>query len=90
MSHEWEQYRERYRLRPETFEAYVDVWTTVAEARQLFSGWSIFSRCASAEPKLAREQPARVRDAERIMRSAGYDITTPTRNGARRWQRLSR
>jgi hypothetical protein len=85
--HEWEQYEDRYRQRPETYEAYVDVWNRVARARSLFGGWSLFSRMASAEPLLRREQPERVREAETIMLEAGYEIGVPTSRGARRWWR---
>ena len=38
MSIEWEQYEDRYRLRPETYEAYVDVWTRLPEAGSAFTG----------------------------------------------------
>ena len=51
MSRDWEQYRDRYTQRPETFEAYRDVWKTNPSARMHFSSWAGFSQCASAEPK---------------------------------------
>lgn len=87
--HEWEQYEDRYRQRPETYDAYVDVWNRVSRARSLFPGWSLFSRMASAEPLLQRTQPERVREAEGIMRDAGYEIGEPTSRGARRWYRTA-
>lgn len=84
MSIEWEQYRDRFRLRPETFEAYVDVWTRLPGARKTFTGWASFSRAASAEPA-QRARPDRIRDAEALMRAGGYEIGDPTSRGARRW-----
>jgi len=36
MAAEWEKYRNRYRQRPETFEAYVDVWQRIPAARRTF------------------------------------------------------
>ena len=87
LSHEWEQYEDRYRQRPETYAAYVDVWTTEPAARAEFTGWAVFSQTANAEPKFRRDLPERVRIAERIMRSAGYEIGEPTKRGARRWVR---
>lgn len=85
MSHEWEQYEERYTLRPETYEAYVDVWNRVPRARSEFTGWAIFSQMANAEPEKRRNHLSRVRLAEEIMREAGYEIGPTTKRGARRW-----
>lgn len=87
MSQEWEQYRDRYTERPGTFDAYVQVWTTNPSARMHFSSWSTFSRCASAEPKMATEQRHKVKRAEQLMESAGYRIGPSTRRGARTWVR---
>ena len=89
MSQEWEQYEDRYTQRPETYAAYVDVWTTVAEARSEFTGWAIFSQTANAEPKRRRDHADKVKVAEQIMRSAGYEIGAPTSRGARRWVKAS-
>ena len=37
----WDKYRDRYNARPETFDAYVDVWTRVPEVQQSFGdGWA--------------------------------------------------
>lgn len=85
----WEQYEDRYRERPETYAAYVDVWTLVPRARQEFTGWAIFSQTANAEPKQRRDNPDRVRVAEEIMIAAGYEIGPPTTRGARRWFKRS-
>lgn len=85
MSHEWEQYEDRYTLRPETYEAYVDVWTRVPRARSEFTGWAIFSQTANAEPEKRRNHADRVKAAEEIMRAAGYEIGPTTLRGARRW-----
>ena len=91
MSAEWEQYRDRYAAeRQATFDAYVDVWLHEPEARRRFSGWALFSQCASAEPAKRRDMPDRVRQAERIMQQAGYEISTPSTRGARRWVRKTR
>lgn len=67
MSIEWDQYRDRYRQRPETFDAYVDVWTHVPEAQQEFSGWAVFSQSAGGQPQFLREKPDYVARAERLM-----------------------
>ncbi len=88
MSEEWEQYRTRFLAeRPETYDAYVDVWTRGPEAGRYFTSWADFTQCASAEPKRRREQPERVARAEEIMEQAGYRIGPTTRRGARRWLR---
>lgn len=87
MSAEWEQYRDRYSERPETYDAYVDVWTRVGDARRQFSGWALFSQCANAEPAKRRDMPERVAQAESLMRAGGYEIGPTTRRGARRWSR---
>jgi|GEM_PF-4169835 len=85
---DWEQYAERYASeRPETFDAYVDVWLNQPGVRREFSGWAIFSQCANAEPQKRRDMPARVRAAEALMTRAGYEVGTSTRRGARRWRR---
>jgi hypothetical protein len=86
MSVEWEQYKDRYASeRHETYEAYVDVWNRIPEARQEFTGWAIFSQVANAEPKHRKDSPERVQVAERVMRQGGYEIGPPTRRNARRW-----
>ena len=90
MADEWEQYAHRYAAeRTETYDAYVDVWTRTPAARAEFSGWSLFSQMANAEPKLRREQLDRVRVAERIMVDAGYEIGPSTTRGGRRWMKRS-
>ena len=88
MSIEWEQYRDRYASeRPETYDAYVDVWTNNPDARSAFSGWALFSQCANAEPQKTRDMPSRVRRAEQIMEASGYRQGALTKRGARRWRR---
>ncbi len=78
----WEQYRPRYRARPETFNAYVDVWTHDPEARDAYPSWSMFSRCAGGEPAMRhRMEPARS-----IMQKNGYRIDEVSARGTRWWK----
>lgn len=84
MKDEWTQYKPRYSQRPETFDAYVDVWQNVPGARQQFTGWASFSQAANAEPA---QRPDRVRAAEECMRKGGYKLGPLTKRGARRWCR---
>ncbi len=86
----WDKYRHRYNARPETFDAYVDVWKRVPEAQQAFAGWVGFAQAANAEPSLLQKHPERVEAAEAAMRSGGYDLGPPTERGARRWVRVHR
>lgn len=86
MAPAWEQYRDRYRQRPETFEAYVDVWTRLPGVREEFSGWASFSQAASAEPS---QPDGRVRVAAGFMRQGGYEIGAATSRGAQRWRKKS-
>jgi hypothetical protein len=81
----WDRYQDRYNERPETFDAYVDVWNRVPEAQTSFGGWVAFAQAASAEPSWAKQRLERVLDAERIMYAGGYEIGPPTPRGARRW-----
>ena len=81
----WDKYQSRYNARPETFDAYVDVWTRVPEAQLSFGGWVGFVQAANAQPSWAANRPDRVRMAEAIRRKAGYEIGEPTDRGARRW-----
>jgi hypothetical protein len=81
----WDRYRGRYNERPETFDAYVDVWTRVPDAQSSFGGWVGFVQAASAEPSWVKKHPDRVQIAEQIMRAGGYEIGSPTQRGARRW-----
>ena len=87
MAEEWEQYANRYTQRPETYDAYVEVWTHHPRVREEFSGWAIFSQCANAEPQKVSDTPERVKLAEELMEHSGYVIGTPTELGARRWWR---
>lgn len=84
MKDEWTQYKTRYSQRPETFDAYVDVWQKVPEARRDFTGWASFSQAANAEPA---QRSDRVRAAEECMKKGGYKLGPLTRRGARRWYR---
>jgi len=84
----WDKYRDRYNERPETFDAYVDVWNRMPAAQSSFGGWVGFAQAASAEPSWVKHRPDRVRAAEEIMCSAGYEVGSPTKRGARRWVRL--
>lgn len=91
MAIEWEQYRERYIAeRPETYDAYVDVWLNVPESQQRFTGWATFSQCANAEPAKQRDVPQLVSGAEALMRLGGYEIGPSTSRGGRRWRRTHR
>jgi hypothetical protein len=81
----WDKYRSRYNARPETFNAYVDVWTRIPEAQSSFGGWVGFVQAANAEPSWVQNHPDRVKTAEAIMRKAGYELGEPTERGARRW-----
>lgn len=84
MRDEWTQYTGRYTQRPETFDAYVDVWQRVPTARSKFTGWASFSQAANAEPA---QHVDRVADAERCMKEGGYHLGPSTKRGARRWCR---
>lgn len=90
MPEEWEQHRDHYKTRPETFDAYVDVWNRVEAAQQSFSSWAAFARAANAQPATVERQPQRVAEAERLMRAGGYEIGEPTKRGARQWERTER
>jgi hypothetical protein len=69
-----EKYRERYQpSREATFEAYVEVFFRSSGARNFPGGWTMFSRCANAEPKLVETEPKLVERAEELMRAAGYE-----------------
>ena len=78
----WDNYRDRFNQRPETLDAYVDVWKRVPEAQQSFGGWVGFMQAANAEPSWVANRPERVRIAEEIMRSAGYEVGSTTPRGA--------
>ena len=67
MSDNIERYRKQYTLRPETFEASVDVSPRVSQARLLFSGWVSFSQAASGEPNWQKQLPEKVEVATEIM-----------------------
>lgn len=81
----WTQYWPRYASpRPKTFDAYVDVWKrNVGSVRQIFAGWASFSQAANAEPA---QDPARVREAERVMSLGGYEVGPITARGGRTWR----
>lgn len=86
----WDNYRDRFNQRPETLDAYVDVWTRVPKAQESFGGWVGFMQAANAEPSWMTNRPERVRIAEEIMRSAGYEIGATTARGARQWVKAER
>lgn len=81
---EWAQYEDRYRARPATFAAYVDVWTRVPGVSEEFGGWASFSQAANKEPA---QRPDRVRLAEEFMRVGGYELGPSTPHGGRQWQK---
>lgn len=84
----WEQYRDRYRRRPETFEALVSVWRQ-GRARTHFSSWSAFSRCVVAEPERARNVPEKVLLAQEIMTDAGYMKSGTGKRPDLVWEKLA-
>ena len=86
----WDKYRDRYNERPETFDAYVDVWTRLPEAQSSFGGWVGFMQAANAEPSWVKNRLERVLRAEEIMRAGGYEIGSPTERGALRWVKTER
>ena len=83
-SNDWEQYEGRYRARPETYRAYVEVWQHDPGVREAFGGWASFSQAANNEPS---QRDERVRLAEDFMRRNGYEIGSPSPHGGRRWKR---
>ena len=85
-SRPWEPYRERYARRPETFEAYVDVWQRLSGAREFPGGWTAFSRAANAEPAM---DSSLVQRAEELVRLAGYECGPKQPGVGRRWWRRS-
>lgn len=78
----WEKYRNRYSNRPETFDAYVDVWQRSSGARDFPGGWTAFSRAANAEPAIDADLVER---AEELMRLAGYEAAPKQPGIGRRW-----
>lgn len=84
-----EKYRQRYLPdREQTFEAYAEVFFRVTSARDFPGGWTVFSRCANAEPALVRGEPMLVTRAEDIMRKAGYEADDSGRpRRGRTWHR---
>jgi hypothetical protein len=52
-------------------------------------GWTKFSRCANAEPALAKGEPQLVKRAEDLMRAAAYELDDSERaqGKGRRWYR---
>lgn len=79
-------YEDRYRIRHDTWRAYVDVRDRTPEARQHFKSWAMFSQAANAEPK--QRELGHDMAAERLMKSAGYEIGPPTARGARTWRKV--
>lgn len=78
----WEKYRDRYGNRPETFEAYVDVWQRSSGARDFPGGWTAFSRAANAEPAIDADLVAR---AEQLMVLHSYYAGPKEPGIGRRW-----
>ena len=86
MSEEWEQHRERFASRPETFDAYVEVWTRDLDARRKYADWLTFARCADADLAMVRKAPDLVRQAELILSRNGYRLGAGAGGSSRRWQ----
>jgi len=87
-----ERYRERYQPdREDTFEAYVEVFFRLSAARDFPGGWTMFSRCANAEPALVRTEADLVARAADLMRAAGYvhDDSGRPRRG-RTWRKTGK
>lgn len=82
----WDKYRTRYGNRPETFDAYVEVWQRSSGARDFPGGWTAFSRAANAEPAMDADLVAR---AEELMRLAGYEAAPKEPGVGRRWRRTA-
>lgn len=77
-----EQYRVRYSSRPETFDAYLDVYRRLQGARNFPSGFAKFTQAANAEPAIDADL---VRRAEELMRLGGYEPSEKLPGVGRRW-----
>jgi hypothetical protein len=86
MSEEWEQHRERFASRQETFDAYVEVWTRDLDTRRKYNDWLTFARCADADLAMVRKAPDLVRQAELILSRNGYRLGAGAGGSSRRWQ----
>lgn len=82
-----EHYRARYSPeRQPTFDAYKYVFFHLQGARDFPGGWTMFSRCASAEAALTESHPELIQRAEELMRQAGYELDDSGRPGkGRKW-----
>lgn len=81
-----EQYRVRYGRRPETFDAYLDVYNRFTGARNFPGGFAKFTQAANAEQAVDRDL---VRRAEELMRLGGYEASEKVAGLGRRWWRSS-
>lgn len=65
------------------------VFFRIAGACDFSGGWTMFSRCANAEPALARDEPKLVARAEELMRLAGYEADDSGRpKKGRTWHKV--
>ena len=77
-----EQYRNRYGKRPETFDAYLDVYNRLQGAKNFPGGFAKFTQAANAEPAVDADL---VRRAEELMRLGGYEPSEKLPGVGRRW-----
>jgi hypothetical protein len=86
-----EKYRHKYPPgRRATFDAYVEVFFRLSAARSFPGGWTNFSRCATAEQTLLRNEPRLVTQAEELVRTAGYELDDSGRPGrGSKWWKAS-
>ena len=83
-----EKYEDRYRARPETYDALVDVWTRVAGVRGAFTSWLTFGKAAIAEKQQREQFPERVERAEGFMWLGGYESGPKEDGVGRRWWKI--
>jgi hypothetical protein len=77
-----EQYRIRYGKRPETFDAYLDVYSRLHGAKNFPGGFAKFTQAANAEPAVDADL---VRRAEELMLLGGYEPSEKLPSVGRRW-----
>lgn len=82
-----EQYRVRFGRRPETFDAYLDVYNRLQGAKSFPGGFAKFTQAASAEPAVDADL---VRRAEELMRLCGYEPSEKLPGVGRSWWPIER
>ncbi len=86
MSNDWDEYRDAFADRQETFNAYVDVWTRDLDGKRKFADWITFAKCADADLSMVRKAPDLVRQAELLLSRNGYRLGAGAGGSSRRWQ----